>query len=94
VTTHVTTAIVARLPVPRPGPGDARFGRVVRCARSLALHMDDEAVAELNAMVASLYGVGGPELAHILGTFPLVPEAERAAALRWYHSDFFDAYAR
>ena len=26
------------------------------------------------------------EFEHVLGTFPLVPDAERAAALRWYHS--------
>jgi hypothetical protein len=100
VSTHVTTAIVSRLPVPRPGRQDARFGRVVRCARALAGteqadHLEHaERLAELNAAVASLYGLGPADLEHILGTFPLVPEAERRAALRWYHSDFCDSCAR
>jgi hypothetical protein len=100
VSTHVTTAIVSRLPLPRPSRQDVRFGRVVRCARVLAGmepvdHFEHaERLAELNAAVASLYGLGPADLEHILGTFPLVPEAERRAALRWYHSDFFDPCAR
>lgn len=94
VSTHVTTAIVARLPAPRPPRTDPRFGRVVRCARRLAAEDDGDRLAELNAAVASLYGIGRSELEHVLETFPLVPIAERTAALRWYHSDFFDTCAR
>jgi hypothetical protein len=88
VSTHVTTAIVARLPLPRPARTDPRFERVVRCARRLATEEDVERLGELNGAVASLYALGPSELEHILGTFPLVPLAERKAASRWYHSDF------
>jgi len=39
-------------------------------------------LARLNALVAELYQLDGREFAHILATFPLVPLAERDAALR------------
>jgi Eco57I restriction-modification methylase/Schlafen, AlbA_2 len=40
--------------------------------------------AELDAMVAHLYGLTEAELAHILGTFPLVEQAQKDAVLTEY----------
>jgi hypothetical protein len=37
--------------------------------------------AELDGLVAHLYELTPDEFAHILGTFPLVPDAVKAAAL-------------
>lgn len=37
--------------------------------------------AELDALVAHLYGLTEAEYVHILSTFPLVPQAEKDAAL-------------
>ena len=37
--------------------------------------------SELDGLVAHLYGLTEAELAHILGTFPLVPEPTKIAAL-------------
>ena len=55
VTTHVTAALMSRLPVPKP-PRDSRaFDRLVALARSLAsTGIDDNAAdyAELNAIAA------------------------------------------
>jgi hypothetical protein len=82
VGTHVTTAIVARLPVPKPPRGDPRFAQVAACALSLTLAPDVGVVAELNGVVASLYGLDRKDFAHVLRTFPLIPAADREAALR------------
>lgn len=40
--------------------------------------------AELDGLVAHLYGLTEAEFAHILGTFPLVTDDAKAAALRAY----------
>ena len=37
--------------------------------------------AELDGLVAHLYGLSEAEFTHILGTFPLVPEPTKLAAL-------------
>ncbi len=41
--------------------------------------------AELDAMVAHLYGLTSDEFEHILGTFPIVKEEVKEAALRAYY---------
>ena len=40
--------------------------------------------AELDGLVAHLYGLTESEFAHILGTFPLVAEPVKVAALNAY----------
>jgi hypothetical protein len=75
VQTHVTAALVERLPAPHTtlDGGDGR--RVVELAvdseraRATGRHVH----ARLQAAVARLYGVSRDELAMILQTFPLVP---------------------
>jgi len=41
--------------------------------------------AELDGLVAHLYGITEEEYAHILTTFPIVAEEVKAAALQAYH---------
>lgn len=84
VTTHVTTGIVERLPVPRRDQAGAAFGHVAALARVLARRPDPGAAARLHAAAARLYRLSRDEFAHVLGTFPLVPPAERRAALEAY----------
>jgi hypothetical protein len=81
VGTHVTSAIIDRLPVPRPGREDDGFREAVRLARRLARGPDAAAAAQLQAVAARLYGLSADGFAHVLDTFPLVPDTERAAAL-------------
>jgi hypothetical protein len=38
--------------------------------------------AALQALAARLYGLDAADFEHVLGTFPLVPQATREAALR------------
>jgi hypothetical protein len=83
VTTHVTTAIVERLPVPAPGQAPT-FREVAAFGRCLGRRHDPHAFARLNARVAELYGLSEQEFTHVLGTFPLVPRAERDLAASAY----------
>jgi hypothetical protein len=82
VTTHVTTAIVERLPIPAPRDLPAGVREIAAIARVLARRNDPRLFARLNARVARMYQLTREEFAHVLGTFPLVPAADRDAALR------------
>jgi hypothetical protein len=95
VSTHVTTGIVERLPVPRieEAPGAlAEIGAIARSLAKVRLKPDTtkvrlpphtpDALARLNALVAEIYQLSEPEFAHVLATFPLVPGEERDAAFR------------
>jgi hypothetical protein len=82
VSTHVTTAIVERLPLPTREQAPAAFDDLAALARILARKADPAAFAQLNALVAELYQLSRAEFEHVLSTFPLVPREEREAALR------------
>jgi hypothetical protein len=82
VTTHVTTAIVERLPVPRLNEVPAAFREISSLARLLSRRDDPAAAARLQATVAALYQLTVEEFEYVLSTFPLVDKKERAAALR------------
>jgi hypothetical protein len=85
VNTHVTVALVSRLPVPLVRVGHPFFNRLnalsEALARSTSLVEDMEEYAELQAICAHLYGLKHQDFEHILGTFPLIPVAVRGAAL-------------
>jgi hypothetical protein len=87
VTTHVTTAVMSSLGVPRPTPGSRTAVRLEALARRLqetGVDGDIEAYAELNACVAGLYGLAIEDYEHIVGTFPLLPETTRSRCVRHY----------
>jgi hypothetical protein len=83
VTTHVTVAIVERLPMPRPPAGAPEVAAVARLARRLAADPTDfESMARLQATAARLYELDADAFAHVLATFPLIDPALREAAMR------------
>ncbi len=82
VSTHVTTAIVERLPVPSAGEAPGAVREIAGLARVLSRRADPAAAARLQARVATLYRLSGAEFEHVLRTFPLVATEERTAALR------------
>jgi hypothetical protein len=83
VTTHVTTAIVERLPVPLQDVDRAAADEIAAIAAAMARVPDRMMwMPRLNALVAWLYQLTEQEFAHVLGTFPLVPRQEREQALR------------
>jgi hypothetical protein len=82
VTTHVTVAIIERLPLPKPPSTSNEFVTVSACARALSATPDDtELQATLQAAAARLYALDKDTFKHVLSTFPLVDERLRAAAL-------------
>src|SRR5262249_33850591 len=81
VTTHVTTAIVEALRVPRAETAPATCHDIVTLTRRLQQHDDREALATLNAHVARLYQLTRAEFEHVAGTFPLVKAEDRHRAL-------------
>ena len=81
VGTHVTAAVIDRLPAPRPSRDSALFREIAGLSRDLARRDDAEAYARLQAAAARLYGLDEEAFAHVLDAFPLVPRASREAAL-------------
>jgi hypothetical protein len=86
VGTHVTAAIIGRLPVPKPTRSDPLFRELAASTRRLMRRYSNAALASLNARVAELYGLSPRQFAHVLDTFPLIAAAERAAALQLFAS--------
>jgi Eco57I restriction-modification methylase len=81
VNTHVTVAIIQRLPVPRPPRDSQPYAAIVELSRARSETRNDDDEARLQALVAWLYGCSTDEFRHILDSFPLVPAAERDHAL-------------
>ena len=81
VTSHVTTAIVERLPVPTRHDRPRAFRHIAAIARLLTRRHDSAAFATLQALVAGLYQLSVSEFEHVLGTFPLIPQETREVAL-------------
>jgi hypothetical protein len=86
VTSHVTTAIIERLPVPDRAAAGPWFLDIAGMARRLSQGHDQAMWARLNAAIARLYGATAEDYAHILGSFPLVPASERQFALRFFEA--------
>jgi hypothetical protein len=89
VTTHVTTALMARLPVPRPPRTSAAFVELVTLARKLAekgIDAAPEAYARLNAIAAQLYGLSAEDYEHVVASFPLLsPELRSQCVTAYMH---------
>ncbi len=93
VGTHVTVSTIARLPVPRPSCESRAFRNIAALSARLATAPSDgAAAARLQASVAHLYGLTSIEFQHILDTFPLVPVAERTAAMHQFIASSDDAH--
>jgi len=81
VGTHVTTAIVERLPIPTAETAGKTFHSIAGLARLLARRDDLQYQARLDVLVASLYQLTTSEFEYVLSTFPLVPREHRDRAL-------------
>ena len=87
VSTHVTTGIVEQLPVPTTAAAPRVCREIGAMARLLARRHDPLVMARLQARVAHLYQLSAAEFAHVVGTFPLIPQAERDAALEQFATE-------
>lgn len=80
VTTHVTTGIVGRLPVPFIDVRSGSGAQIAMAARRLAARAPGVTDDRLQALVARLYELTPTQFSHILSTFPLVEEQRRRGA--------------
>lgn len=82
VSTHVTVAVIDRLPLPRPSRDDQAFTSMVALARKLSAEPSDlQAAAQHQALAARIYGLTAAEFTHVLSTFPLVDRKARDSAM-------------
>ncbi len=82
VGTHVTTAIIDRLRVPRPRLDSVEFIQVVHLTKQVVKDPSAAHVcARLQALVAKLYGLEQEHFRHIVDTFPLISYADRHSAI-------------
>jgi hypothetical protein len=85
VNTHVTATLMSRLPVPVIREGHPLFEQLGTLSASLVRDTrpveEMEEYARLQALCAHAYQLRAGEFEHILGTFPLIPEGVRRAAL-------------
>ena len=81
VSTHVTTAVVEQLPVPTRDLAPQAAREIAALSARLAVKRDSTLHARLQARVAALYQLSAEEFEYVLRTFPLVPQAQRDAAL-------------
>jgi hypothetical protein len=95
VNTHVTTSLVSRLPVPFIQPRMAAFARLGSLSRKLMTGQvpteEMTEYAELQALIARLYGLDQTDVEHVLSTFPLISDEVKAKTLALFtdvhHSD-------
>ena len=84
VTTHVTTAVIERLPIPAREDAPAAFEEIAALARALERRPDGDAFARLNARAAQLYQLSADQFRYVLDTFPLIPATDRRLALKMF----------
>ena len=83
VSTHVTTSIIERLPVPMPSTSSTEFHEVAALAAALTQDPADRTSAtRLQAVVARLYALTEAQFRHVLSTFPLIASDVRQEAMR------------
>ena len=79
---HVTTALIGHLPVPRPPPTSPHRRAVMRSALTLLRQpANEDAVVELQARAALLYGLGPVQFARIADSFPRLSSPLRSRML-------------
>jgi hypothetical protein len=93
INTHVSAAVIDRLPIPKPRSDDWRVRDIAHLAEKLTLEHEPASFGRLQANVASLYGLTREQFAHVLETFPLVDRDDREAALTAFR-DIFDVWTR
>jgi len=87
MTTHLGSATVEALRVPKPRFDSPLFEEIVELALELRRGHADRAHARVQALAARCYGLTCDEFAHVLSTFPLIAPAERRNALEEFRRD-------
>ncbi len=82
VSTHVSVALLERMPMPKPLRDSTLFQQLARLAEQLSIEgVSDGPYARLQALAAQAYGLDQEEFEYVLSTFPLIDEETKRAAL-------------
>jgi len=81
MTTHLGSATVEALRVPKPPYDSPAFQHIVELSHLLRNEPSPPHYARLQALAAMCYGLTVADFAHVLDTFPLIDKAARHAAL-------------
>jgi hypothetical protein len=84
MTTHLGSATVEALRVPKPRYDSVLFQEIVELAHALRSGEAHAAYTRVQALAAHCYGLSEEDFAHVLTTFPLVDAADRRNA----HDEF------
>jgi N-6 DNA Methylase/Eco57I restriction-modification methylase len=90
MTTHLGSTTVEQLRVPKPPKQAQLFKEIVDLSRQLARQPSSRNMARLQAAAARAYRLTAGDFQHVLATFPLIPESERAAALDEFNRESSD----
>jgi hypothetical protein len=85
MTTHLGSATVEALRVPKPRYDSPLFEEIVDLSYRLRNPRADVTHPRLQALAARCYGLDEGEFAHVLTTFPLIDSAERRQTLEKFH---------
>jgi hypothetical protein len=88
MTTHLGSTTVEELRVPRPARRSPEFEEISELSRNLRTSHTASDVARLQAAAAQTYGLMIDDFRHVLSTFPLIPQAQRDAALEEFRSRY------
>jgi hypothetical protein len=88
MTTHLGSTTVEELRVPKPARRSPEFEEISELSRNLRTRHTASDVARLQAASAQTYGLTIDDFRHILSTFPLIPQAERDAALEQFRARY------
>ena len=81
MTTHLGSATIEALRVPKPRYDSPLFEEIVELAHGLRRAPDAATLARVQAAAAECYGLSADDFTHVLTTFPLIDEADRRRAL-------------
>jgi hypothetical protein len=85
MTTHLGSTTVEELRVPKLAGRSPLFKEISDAAVQLSRGTSPAQISRIQALAAKAYKLSAQEFNHVLGTFPLVPEVERAAALHEFN---------
>jgi len=89
MTTHLGSTTVEALRVPKLPYRSPVFEQIVELSHELRQGYREHAHACIQALAARCYGLTADEFSHVLGTFPLVAQPERHAALEEFRRHDF-----
>jgi hypothetical protein len=89
MTTHLGSATVEALRIPKVRFDSPLFEEITDLARRLMRGHDTHAHSRLQALAACCYGLTADEFSHVLTTFPLVDLSERRDAMEEFRRSHF-----